>query len=120
MKRIFEHPLFLSSLVVAALYIVFAYVLDPPLPQSLLIQFMVICVVGVLLVVSFDDATAARFNQPFQALFGNPKLGFARAIAGIVVVAGLGSRSVLDLGERSTTPSRWTTARPDLSGVSRP
>ena len=61
MRRVLGHPLLLSILTVGVLYVVFAYLLYPPLPRSLVIQYMVICVVGVLLVVSFEDRTAKRY-----------------------------------------------------------
>ena len=59
--RFFKHPLLWSAIVIVGLYVVFAHVLNPPLPQSLLIQYMVICAVGILLVVTFDDKTAKTF-----------------------------------------------------------
>ncbi len=112
MKRIFGHPLFLSVLAIAALYVLFAYALNPPLPRSLLIQFMIICVVGVLMVVSFDDATAARFNEPFRVLFGSPKFGLARAVAGIMVVAGAAGLGHLFVKPGNTSPVELRTVLP--------
>ena len=86
----FKHPLFLGLAVLAALYVMFAHILNPPVPQSLLIQFMVICTVAVLLVVSFDEASAGRFFAPLVSLFGNPARKFARGVAlvAVVVLAG--------------------------------
>ena len=77
MRRVFGHPLLLSILTVGALYAVFAHLLYPPLPRSLVIQYMVICTVGVLLVASFDNRTAERLAAPVMALLGHPKLVLA-------------------------------------------
>ncbi len=85
-----KHPLTLALLVLGGLYTVFAHVLNPPLPASLLIQYMVICTVGVLLVVTFDNATATRFVTPLLALFGSPHLKALRFAAFTAVVAGTG------------------------------
>ncbi len=88
MKRFLTHPLLLSVLAIAALYVLFAYAISPPMPRSLLIQFMAICVVGVFLVVSFDDATFQRFLNPLQLLLGSPGHKIPRALAFVVIVAG--------------------------------
>ncbi len=85
-----KHPLTLAVLVIGGLYAVFAHVLNPPLPASLLIQYMVICTVGVLLVVSFDNKTAAQFFTPLVALFGSPRQKLLRFVAFVAVVAGTG------------------------------
>ena len=65
MKRVFGHPLLLSIVTIGVLYVVFAHLLYPPLPQSLVIQYMVICVVGVLLVASFEEEQAAEDEACF-------------------------------------------------------
>lgn len=90
MMRLLKHPLFLSIATVAALYIVFAYLITPPLPKSLLVQYMVICVVGVLLVATFDNKTAQDFSRPIEALLGDPSWRMARLVALAAVVVGTG------------------------------
>ena len=90
MIRFFKHPLFVSILVLVAVYVVFAHVLNPPIPASLLIQYMIICIVAVLLVVTFDNKMAARFFAPLLALFGAPELRILRAASFVVMVAGVG------------------------------
>ena len=85
MKDFLKHPLFLSALTIAVVYVGFAYVMFPPPPKSLLIQYMVICVVGVLLVATFDDRTATKFARPFVVLLGAPGMGAARAVAMVAV-----------------------------------
>ncbi len=88
--RFFKHPLFLAILTVAVIYVFFAYVMDPPLPKSLLMQNMVIVVVGVLLVATFDNETARKFAEPIFALLGSPRRKFLRALAFLGVVVGAG------------------------------
>ncbi len=60
MGQFIRHPLTLSVLTMLALYILFAFILQPPLPRSLLIQFMVFCAIGILMVATFEDASAER------------------------------------------------------------
>ena len=110
--RILKHPLFLSVLTIVILYVVFAHVLYPPLPQSLLIQYMVICIVAVLLVVSFDDKTAAEFAYPISALLGKPGLAVPRFIALIAVVAGTAWLGYLNLRDTATAPLELRTVHP--------
>ena len=98
--RLLKHPLFLGILVLAAVYVVFAYVLNPPIPASLLVQYMIICTVAVLLVVTFDNKTAATFFAPLLALFGSPKMLLPRIAAFVAVVGGVGY-----LAYRAATPS---------------
>lgn len=110
--RFFKHPLFLSVLVIGALYVVFAHVLNPPLPKSLLVQYMAICTVGVLLVVTFDNKTAATFFAPLLALFGSPKLVALRIVAFVGVVAGVGYLTYDAVKPSITSPLELRTVHP--------
>lgn len=112
MKRFLKHPLFLSVLTLVILYVVFAFVLYPPLPKSLLIQYMVICVVGVLLVVSFDDKTAQEFARPIVALLADPGLRIARGLALVVVVVGAGALTYGFVKPSDTSPLELRTVHP--------
>ncbi len=87
--RLLKHPLFVAILVLVAAYVVFAHVLNPPVPASLLVQYMIICIVAVLLVVTFDNKTAATFFAPLLALFGSPRMLVARIVAFAAVVGGV-------------------------------
>ncbi len=89
MIRILHHPLFLVILTIAVLYLIFSYAIQPPLPQSLLIQFMIVSVIGVLMVATFDDATCARLFAPLKTLLGAPGLWIWRSLALVVVVVGV-------------------------------
>ena len=109
---ILKHPLFLAMLVLGGLYGFFAHVLNPPLPQSLLIQYMVICSVGVLLVVTFDNATAAKFFSPLLALFGAPKLILLRIVAFVGVVAGVGFLTYENVKPNIVSPVELRTVHP--------
>ncbi len=64
MKRFFSHPLFLSILTLVSAYVVFTQIISPPLPQSIVIQYMIIIAVAVVLVATFED-TAAK-SSPRQ------------------------------------------------------
>lgn len=88
MMRFLKHPLFLSVLTIALVYSFLAYVVYPPIPKSLLSQYITIIAAGVILVATFDNATASRLVAPLIQLMGNPKLLWLRAIAFLGVVAG--------------------------------
>lgn len=90
MMRFLKHPLFLALLTIGVIYVVFAYLLYPPLPKSLLVQYMVICVVGVILVATFDNKTAIKVTEPIIALLGSPNLRALRALALVLVTLGAG------------------------------
>ncbi len=108
----FKHPLFLSALVIGGLYTLFAHVLNPPLPQSLLIQYMLICSVGVLLVVTFDNKTAEKFFTPLVALFGAPKLAAYRIAAFVCVVIGVGFLTYTSVKPTIISPVELRTVHP--------
>ncbi len=108
----FKHPLTWSVIVLVGLYIVFAYILNPPLPASLLLQYMIICAVGVLLVVTFDNATSERFFAPLVSLFGNPNQKTARLVAFVVVVAGAGYHTYEKVRPNIVSPVELRTVHP--------
>lgn len=91
MRRVVTHPLLWVVVVILALYAFFAYGLQPPMPRSLLLQFMVFTVIGVLMVATFDDVTYERLVEPFRLLLGHPRLRWLRLLALLVVVGGSAS-----------------------------
>ncbi len=91
MRRVVTHPLLWVVVVILALYAFFAYGLQPPMPRSLLLQFMVFTVIGVLMVATFDDVTYERLVEPFRLLLGHPRLRWLRLLALLLVVGGSAS-----------------------------
>ena len=61
-------PLLMAVLILIAVFVFFKYGVPPLLPVSLLIQYMIICVIGVLLFFSFDEDTWSRFKAPIAAV----------------------------------------------------
>ncbi len=110
--RLFKHPLFLSILILVGLYVLFAHILNPPLPKSLLIQYMTICAVAILLVVTFDDKSAARFFAPIVALLGAPRLKFWRFLSFVGVVVGTGYLTYGFVKPVITSPLELRTVHP--------
>lgn len=110
--RFLKHPLFLGILTLVVVYVVFAHVLNPPVPASLLVQYMIICTVAMLLVVTFDDKTAATFFAPLLALFGSSKMVLPRIAAFVVVVAGVGYLTYGVVKASVTSPLELRTVHP--------
>lgn len=110
--RFLKHPLTLSILVFVVVYTVFAHVLNPAIPSSLLMQYMVIVAVAILLVVTFDDKTAKQFFAPILALLGSKRLKFLRAVAFIGVVAGTGFLTYGFVKPQITSPLELRTVHP--------
>jgi len=61
-------PLLMAVLILLAVFVFFKYGIPPLLPVTLLIQYMIICVIGVLLFFSFNDDTWNRFKAPIAAV----------------------------------------------------
>jgi DMSO reductase family type II enzyme heme b subunit len=82
-----------ALLVITAAYLLFAYAFPPLLPRSLMIQYMIITVIGVLLYFSSDEERWQEFKQPLSSVIRKKKLWPIRwllllavpALAGYVV-----------------------------------
>lgn len=61
-------PLLMAVVILIAVFVFFKYGVPPLLPVSLLMQYMIICVIGVLLFFSFDEDTWTRFKAPIAAV----------------------------------------------------
>jgi len=90
MRRLIGHPLLVAVVVIGAIFVILNYVLWPPIPKALVIQYMIIVTAGVLLLVSFDDATAARFARPILVFLGKPSWMVPRFGGFLVVALGAG------------------------------
>ncbi|HFQ15032.1 MAG TPA: cytochrome c, partial [Rhodobacteraceae bacterium] len=112
MKRFLSHPLLWVVVVVAALYGLFGHAAQPALPKSLLVQYMIISTVGVLLVATFNDATAARLVWPLRALLGHPKALILRWLAFFIVIGGVGGLTWLALLPDFQAPVELRTVHP--------
>ncbi len=75
----FRIPAFLQAvLIIAAAYLAFKFGFPPLLPQTLMIQYMIITIIGVLLYFSFDDERWAEFQAPILATLRNDNLALVR------------------------------------------
>lgn len=89
-KKGFRIPAFWQAvLVIVFSYLLFAYAIPPLLPVTLLVQYMIITVIGVLLYFAFDDARWAEFKAPVLALLrdegkGPLRWAFLLLVPGIV------------------------------------
>ena len=78
-----------AVLVVVIAYLIFDNAFPPLLPSSLMAQYMIITIVGVLLYFSFDEGRWEEFKSPVLAVLRQPNLavvrwGFLIAIPAIV------------------------------------
>jgi len=112
MKRFLSHPLFLSLLTLGGVYVLFTQIISPPLPQSLLIQDMIIVAIAILLVATFDNDTAKRFGEPITNLLGNPRMAIARGIALVVIVGGVAGITYDKIKPSTASPVELRTVHP--------
>ncbi|MBC8518990.1 MAG: c-type cytochrome [Gammaproteobacteria bacterium] len=66
MKRFGISAFWQAIIVTIAAYLIFTNAFPPLMPKSLVVQFMLITVIGVLLYFSFDDERWAEFLSPIQ------------------------------------------------------
>jgi len=112
MKQFFSHPLTISILTLAGIYVLFAHIISPPLPRSLLIQDMVICAIAIVLVATFDNDTAARFAAPIKSLLAAPDMAYARAAAIIVLFLGTAGFTYDAIKPSNASPVELRTVHP--------
>lgn len=67
-------PLLTATLVTIAAYLIYDNAFPPVMPTTLLVQYMVITVIGVLLYYSYDDARWAEFKAPVLAVMRDERL----------------------------------------------
>ncbi|MBT6095281.1 MAG: c-type cytochrome [Rhodospirillaceae bacterium] len=111
-----RHPLLLSVLAAVVLYLAFAYGLQPPLPKSLLIQYMIFSVIGIIMVGTFNDETAKQMAAPIRALLGQPNLAALRAVVGVLLVVGVGWFSYDQVKPNLDAPVELRTVHPAPPG----
>lgn len=95
-----KHPFWGSLAVVALSYVVVVYgiphvpplvgVPSAPVPRSVVWQYMLSVLLGVLLYVSADEERWREFRGPPRALLVEPELGWARAATLVVAMAVVG------------------------------
>ncbi len=76
-----------AVLVVIIAYLILDNAFPPLMPKTLMIQFMVITVVGVLLYFSFDDERWAEFKAPIHAVLTKHSMRFPRAFLLLAIPA---------------------------------
>jgi len=87
MKRAFTHPLLISVVVAVGLYVVFAHVINPPIPSSLLMRYMIFSIIGILMVGTFNDKGAKRLAEPIVNVMGNPRFKVLKYVSLVAVMA---------------------------------
>ena len=112
MKNFVSHPLTLAVLTLLGLYVLFAHIISPPLPRSLLIQDLIICAVAIVLVATFDDATASRFVAPIKALLTSPDLGSARMATAASLFLGVAGLAYNAVRPSTASPVELRTVHP--------
>lgn len=74
-------PALLQAIIVVVIsYLILDNAFPPVLPQTLMIQYMLIVIVGVLLYFSFDDKRWAEFLSPMQGILRDDDKGWLRVV----------------------------------------
>jgi DMSO reductase family type II enzyme heme b subunit len=67
-----------AVIVIVCAYLIFDNAFPPVMPKSLMIEFMIITVIGVLLYFSFDDQRWEEFKSPIKAVLRDDKQWLTR------------------------------------------
>jgi len=96
MRRYAEHPFWQAVGILLLAYIVVVWVVpvlpgSAIVPKSVVLQYMVTVLVGVLIYVSDNEERWSRFKEPIQAVLIEPRLRVVRAavLAGVTALVGL-------------------------------
>ncbi|HEB97085.1 MAG TPA: hypothetical protein ENI96_11720 [Sedimenticola thiotaurini] len=75
----FRIPAFWQAVLVAvAAYLIFDNAFPPLLPRTLMVQYMIVTIIGILLYFAFDDARWAEFKAPVLAVLRDDDKGLVR------------------------------------------
>ena len=81
-------PFWLAVIVMVVAFVIFINAFPPLLPKSLLIQYMIITLIGVLLFFSFEDKVWTEFKKPIAAVLREDRLRNIRW-ALLIVIPGI-------------------------------
>ena len=115
LRRSATHPFWqaVGILVIAYIVVVWVVPLLPGsaiVPKSVVLQYMVTVLVGVLIYVSDNEERWARFKEPIEAVLAEPRLRVVRAVLLVVVTALVG---LVAYGQVATTVA----APPNLRSI---
>jgi mono/diheme cytochrome c family protein len=114
-RRYAAHPFWQAVALLVLAYVVVVYVVpllpgSAIVPKSVVLQYMVTVLVGVLIYVSDDDERWTRFKEPITAVLVEPRLRLVRTALGAVVTALVG---LVAYGQVTTTVA----APPNLRSI---
>lgn len=80
-----RNPFFISVLVLLVFYILLRFVIQPPLPSSIIWMYMVTLTFSLILYVSSSEKTFQEFILPIHFFLLSPTVKIPRLIAGIII-----------------------------------
>ncbi|MES9899671.1 MAG: c-type cytochrome [Sedimenticola sp.] len=87
----FKIPAFWSAVVVLIVaYLIFDNAFPPLLPKTLMVQYMIITIIGVLLYFAFDDKSWAEFKAPILSTLRDDNKGVVRWALLLIIPAIVG------------------------------
>ena len=115
MRRYLEHPFWQAVLIMVAAFIVVEWIIpilpgSAVVPKSVVLQYMVTVLVGVLIYVSDNEQRWATFKEPINAVLVEPRLRLVRSALLVVVTVLVG---LVAYGQVATTVA----APPNLRSI---
>ncbi len=114
-RRYAAHPFWQAVAIMVAAYVVVVWIIpilpgSAIVPKSVVLQYMVTVLVGVLIYVSDNEQRWATFKEPINAVLIEPRLRVVRSVLLVVVVALVG---LVAYGQVATTVA----APPNLRSI---
>jgi mono/diheme cytochrome c family protein len=126
MRRFFGHPFWQAALLLAGAYVLFKYgiaYLPPllgarsaPVPTSVVLQFMLIALVGILVYVSSEEERWHQFKQPIHSTLVEPDKKWLRAVLMVVLPLGVGYATFAQARPRVAAPISLRSIHPAPPG----
>ena len=124
LRRHAAHPFWQAVAILVLAYVVVVWVVpllpgSAIVPKSVVLQYMVTVLVGVLIYVSDNEERWAQFKQPIEAVLVEPRLRAARAALLVVVPALVGLIAYGQVATPVASPRKATLAtdRPTSSPI---
>jgi hypothetical protein len=126
LREVLRHPFWQAVLLLVAAWVGFTYgiayapplfgVRSAPVPQSVVLQYMLTALVGVLLFVSSDETRWRRFQEPVTATLVAPERRWLRATLLMAVPALVGLATYQQVRPRVSAPAQLRSIHPAPPG----
>ncbi len=107
-----SNPFFVSVLMALIFYVLLKFIIQPPLPSSIIWMYMVTLIFSIILYVSYSDKIFEEFLYPVKVFLKHDSLKIPRMSVGIIVPLFFGWMSYTMVSPKYEPPAELRTVHP--------